>query len=174
MQTGTKERILVAAQKELLDWGRAGLRIDRVAGKAAINKRMIYHHFGDRQGLIEAALNQYAQTLLSASLSRPLKGLLQVLYPQVHPLSENSLRHDATEPLEGASDTAAERPVLEEAMRVIATDIIMREGLQRCKYSLTSMDQRSVAEEILDLVMPGVFQRRRKPVYRIRSTSQRG
>ena len=90
MQTGTKERILVAAQKELLDWGRAGLRIDRVAGKAAINKRMIYHHFGDRQGLIEAALNQYAQTLLSASLSRPLKGLLQVLYPQV----EKSLEVD--------------------------------------------------------------------------------
>lgn len=53
-----RERILAAAADELSRWGFAGARVDRIARLARANKRMIYHYFGDKQGLRQAVLEQ--------------------------------------------------------------------------------------------------------------------
>src|SRR5450432_2914601 len=42
----TRERILSAALKEFAAKGFAGARVDTIARRAAINKRMLYHYFG--------------------------------------------------------------------------------------------------------------------------------
>lgn len=52
----TQERILAAALKEFADRGFAGARVDVIARRAAINKRMLYHYFGDKEGLFRAVL----------------------------------------------------------------------------------------------------------------------
>lgn len=52
----TRERILGAALKEFAARGFAGARVDRIALRARINKRMLYHYFGNKEGLFRAIL----------------------------------------------------------------------------------------------------------------------
>ncbi|MDQ2064845.1 TetR/AcrR family transcriptional regulator [Xinfangfangia sp. CPCC 101601] len=53
---GTADSILQAALIEFSQAGFAGARIDRVAERAAVNKRMIYHYFGNKEQLYIAVL----------------------------------------------------------------------------------------------------------------------
>lgn len=52
----TRRGILAAAIDEFAANGYAGARIDRIAARAEVNKRMIYHHFGGKRLLFEAVL----------------------------------------------------------------------------------------------------------------------
>jgi AcrR family transcriptional regulator len=54
----TRERILAAALKEFSAKGFAGARVDAIARRAAINKRMLYHYFGDKEELFKAVLRR--------------------------------------------------------------------------------------------------------------------
>jgi AcrR family transcriptional regulator len=54
----TRERILSAALKEFAAQGFAGARVDAIARRAAINKRMLYHYFGDKEDLFTAVLRR--------------------------------------------------------------------------------------------------------------------
>ena len=53
----TRRKILDAAVDEFARRGYAGARVDRIAASAGVNKRMIYHHFGNKLGAFEAALS---------------------------------------------------------------------------------------------------------------------
>jgi len=52
----TRERILSAAFKEFAAHGFHGARVDNIARRARINKRMLYHYFGDKENLFKAVL----------------------------------------------------------------------------------------------------------------------
>lgn len=52
----TRERILAAAEKEFSEKGFFGARVDEIADVADINKRMLYAHFGSKEGLYTKAL----------------------------------------------------------------------------------------------------------------------
>ena len=52
----TRERILAAALREFSDKGFAGARVDRIARRARINKRMLYHYFGNKAHLFREIL----------------------------------------------------------------------------------------------------------------------
>ncbi len=52
----TRRNILSAAIDEFTANGYAGARIDRIAARAEVNKRMIYHHFGGKRVMFEAVL----------------------------------------------------------------------------------------------------------------------
>lgn len=52
--TGTRERLLEAAIKMVEARGEAGIRIDEVVTTAGFTKPVLYHHFGDREGLVIA------------------------------------------------------------------------------------------------------------------------
>jgi TetR/AcrR family transcriptional regulator len=54
----SRERILSAALKEFAAKGFAGARVDAIARRAAINKRMLYHYFGDKEELFKAVLRR--------------------------------------------------------------------------------------------------------------------
>jgi AcrR family transcriptional regulator len=54
----TRERILSAALAEFAAKGFAGARVDVIARRAAINKRMLYHYFGNKEKLFRAVLRQ--------------------------------------------------------------------------------------------------------------------
>jgi AcrR family transcriptional regulator len=54
----TRERILAAALREFATQGFAGARVDEIARRAAINKRMLYHYFGDKKDLFRAVLRR--------------------------------------------------------------------------------------------------------------------
>jgi AcrR family transcriptional regulator len=50
----SKPAIIGAAIELIASEGAMGVRIDGVAASAGVNKRMIYHHFDDREGLLKA------------------------------------------------------------------------------------------------------------------------
>ncbi len=52
----TRARILSAALKEFAAHGFTGARVDAIARRAAINKRMLYHYFGNKEGLFREVL----------------------------------------------------------------------------------------------------------------------
>jgi TetR/AcrR family transcriptional regulator len=54
----TRERILAAALTEFSHKGFSGARVDAVASRARVNKRMLYHYFGDKEGLFREVLRQ--------------------------------------------------------------------------------------------------------------------
>ena len=55
----TKRDILVAAREEFVEHGLDGARVDRIAGRAGANKRMLYHYVGNKEAL-------YARVILEA------------------------------------------------------------------------------------------------------------
>ncbi len=54
----TRERILAAALREFSAKGFAGARVDRIARRARINKRMLYHYFGNKEDLFREILGR--------------------------------------------------------------------------------------------------------------------
>jgi len=54
----TRERILAAALREFAAKGFHGARVDIIARRASINKRMLYHYFQDKEGLFKAVLRR--------------------------------------------------------------------------------------------------------------------
>jgi AcrR family transcriptional regulator len=54
----TRARILDAALAEFAAKGFAGARVDGIARGARINKRMLYHYFGDKEGLFREVLRR--------------------------------------------------------------------------------------------------------------------
>ena len=54
----TQHRLIEVAASLMADLGAAGLRVDQVAALAKINKRMIYHYFGDKEGLTAKVIAQ--------------------------------------------------------------------------------------------------------------------
>jgi len=155
----SKARILETAEGIVDKSGIAGLRIDAVAQQAAINKRMIYHYFGDREGLILCVLQRPMQMILgTTTVSDALKVLMQRVTAKID-----------------MADVDVERPVtvnLHRAFRILWQYILIDEASIRSKYSLTEINQRQMADEIMRQLLPGIFILPPKPVYRMQSASR--
>lgn len=52
----TSAAILAAAVREFTERGYEGARVDNIASRAGVNKRMLYHYFGNKQALYVAVL----------------------------------------------------------------------------------------------------------------------
>ena len=69
----TRQRILDAALEEFSRYGLGGARVDRIAERAAANKRMLYYYFGDKDGLFLAVLEQSYVQIRSAERALDLE-----------------------------------------------------------------------------------------------------
>jgi len=67
----TRERILRAARREFVAKGFAGARVDAIARAAGVNKRMLYHYYGDKEGLYRATLHEGIATNLDLVAAAP-------------------------------------------------------------------------------------------------------
>ncbi len=54
----TRQAILTAATDEFAAFGLGGARVDRIAHRAGINKRMLYYYFGQKEDLFLAVLER--------------------------------------------------------------------------------------------------------------------
>jgi AcrR family transcriptional regulator len=110
----TRERILRAAQREFVAKGFAGARVDAIARAAAVNKRMLYHYFGDKEGLYRATLHENIATnldLVAAAPADPAE-LLPFLFGRV------ARRADAIRVLQWEALGAGDRkPIAEDERR---------------------------------------------------------
>lgn len=64
----TRAAILAAATAEFTANGLTGARVDAIAARARVNKRMIYHYFGDKDGLYLAVLEATYEHIRAAEL----------------------------------------------------------------------------------------------------------
>lgn len=62
----TKENILAAAIEEFCEHGYAGTSTTRIVQAAGCNIRMLYHYFGSKEGLYQAALARVYQDVRSS------------------------------------------------------------------------------------------------------------
>src|SRR2546421_12081337 len=67
----SRERILEAAFNEFAAKGFAGARVDSIARDASINKRMLYHYFGDKEGLFREVLRKKMTQRRAWNLATP-------------------------------------------------------------------------------------------------------
>lgn len=54
----SQSTILAAARDEFAEYGLGGARMDRIAERAGLNKRLIYYYFEDKERLFQAVLEQ--------------------------------------------------------------------------------------------------------------------
>ncbi|MEQ1702900.1 MAG: TetR/AcrR family transcriptional regulator [Ilumatobacteraceae bacterium] len=54
--TDRRTQLLDAAVEEIARTGTRGMRVDAIATRAGVSVALIYHHFADRAGLLDAAL----------------------------------------------------------------------------------------------------------------------
>jgi TetR/AcrR family transcriptional regulator len=65
-RAATAAAILAAALNEFAERGYSGGRVDRIAEQAGVNKGMIYHHYGSKEGLYLAVLEHAYELARSA------------------------------------------------------------------------------------------------------------
>ncbi|WP_342711909.1 TetR/AcrR family transcriptional regulator [Bradyrhizobium sp. B124] len=63
---GTRERLLAAAQRELIE-GQGHLEMQAVARRAQVSVGLAYHHFGSKAGLIAAVVEDFYEHLDEAA-----------------------------------------------------------------------------------------------------------
>jgi len=61
----TRRRILQAAIRLFATHGFHAVSVDQIVGRARVNKRMVYHYFGSKDALFEAALSEVYQRIES-------------------------------------------------------------------------------------------------------------
>ena len=71
----SKAAILVAAREEFARTGLGGARVERIAEKAAVDKKLVYYYFKDKDGLFAAALESVYAEIRSAQLYLDLQGM---------------------------------------------------------------------------------------------------
>jgi AcrR family transcriptional regulator len=82
----TSAAILAAAVHEFSLKGYEGARVDAIARRAGINKRMLYHYFGGKDGLYLAVLEgryaaiRSAETLLDLTRRDPVEGMRDLIH----------------------------------------------------------------------------------------------
>ena len=147
----SKERILTAALKEFSARGFAGARVDVIARRAAINKRMLYHYFGSKEGLFRAVLRRKIaerQAWNAATPEQPAEYL-----PLLFDLACNDV--DWIRLLEWEALRGGEKPVIDEAERRAAA----ARGVERIRQRQASghlsdeFDPRHVLLAIIGLTM---------------------
>lgn len=69
----TKANILDVARQEFADKGLSGARIDEIAERTDTSKRMIYYHFGSKEGLYRAVLDQAYARIRETETAMPIE-----------------------------------------------------------------------------------------------------
>jgi len=83
--SATRARILAAAKFEFARKGLAGARVDDIAARAKINKRMLYHYFGNKEDLFRITLEdayagiREAEAKLEIEKDDPLTALRRLI-----------------------------------------------------------------------------------------------
>ena len=81
----TRARILAAAKAEFAKKGLGGARVDDIAAKAKINKRMLYHYFGNKEELFQRTLEdaygafRAAEAALKIEQDEPITALKRLV-----------------------------------------------------------------------------------------------
>lgn len=74
----TAQKILKYAEQELTSAGLVNFNLDRVIEASGVSRSSVYHHFGDREGVIAAVETEYLRASLDAGMTEMEDMLLNV------------------------------------------------------------------------------------------------
>lgn len=120
-------RIIAAAREEFSQRGLAGARVERIAGRAAVNKQLLFYYFHSKRGLYHAVLQHAASELeqaltgLSVPPGRPLERIAEALTAQYDYLA----RHPDLVGLITQASAADARPFAPAVKRLV---VLLAEG----------------------------------------------
>ena len=152
----TRERILSAALKEFAAKGFTGARVDIIAKRAMINKRMLYHYFGNKEHLFREVLRlkiterQAWAGMLSGDLAESLAFWFEAACKDadwIHLLQWEALQE-------------ADRKLIDEKNRREATaDGLERIRQRQARHQISAeLDPRHIMLSLLSLTMfPAAF-----------------
>jgi len=139
--------------------GSGAVRVDEVARLAGANKRMIYHYFGDRAGLVQSVIASRLRALRNAS--------------ELDDDAKYALSRIAGDPVViGVDDQATDVPLRQAAVIVLSHCLFS--GYEHDRQSLSgwnredSSSMRRGVQRLLGLAMG----QESKPRYRLRSVSR--
>ncbi len=75
----SKAAILLAAREEFARAGLGGARVERIAEKAVVDKKLVYYYFKDKDGLFAAALESVYAEIRDAQLYLDLQGMAPLI-----------------------------------------------------------------------------------------------
>ena len=167
--SSVRDEILAAATRIVAEQGAGGLRVDEVAALAGANKRMIYHYFGDRAGLLhQVVATQFAALIHDRSLPASLRRVVRRLRAWLNELD----MVDATVSAPAAADGAT-------AAAIVLRHCLGFAGAARQNNVRINMDRNEWQQGLADLMDLALHPPSaepsppRKPVIRVRSASRR-
>jgi AcrR family transcriptional regulator len=139
----TKARILEGASDDFAALGLAGARVDQIAERADVNKRMIYAYFGDKERLFEAVVDAHLSVVTEQVpfTAEDLSGYAGALFDAIA-ANRRALRLVAWRNFEHPHPTASELESYKDKLKKIKA--AQRSG---------TIDKTPAAEDVLALVM---------------------
>lgn len=138
--TAMRQRILAAATAEFANHGFGGARVERISSGAGTVDRMLYYHFGSKEDLFRAVLEEayarlgVAESALDLTRAEPIAGMRALVrftwrYYLEHP---EFIRLLNTENLHGGEHLKQARNVtrLSSPLLAILTDLLKRGAAQ--------------------------------------------
>lgn len=77
------EKILKGALSQFLAYGYLGTSMDRIAQAAGVSKQTLYSHFGDKDGLFQALIQQVTTQKFQLVWSKPLEGKPEIVLKEL-------------------------------------------------------------------------------------------
>lgn len=151
----SKQRILSAATEVFAAQGLDGARVDEIADRAGINKRMLYHYFGNKDDLFGAVLDELYETICrkSAALDLDAGSAPEAIdrlvdfaldfyldNPHAMTLLNNENLHKARHLKKSGRVRAIHRPFEEMIDRVLTRGVVsgdFRSGIQAARLYIT-------------------------------------
>ena len=166
----TRANILAAASQAVLVAGGGGLRIDAVAQSAKVNKRMIYHYFEHKEGLIRAVYGLYARRMVSGlnALSEESREIFGTL---LGGLPDGLL--EQTPDIDPPVSTGE----LRDAMQLLLPVLMRNEAGVAALKSISSDQWRIFSKDVMNMIFAGIGSKvieptKHKPRFRMASTSR--
>lgn len=118
----TRRRIIDSSREEFALFGLDGARVDRIAGRASVNKAMLYYHFQSKENLYAAVMKDFFSIITSrvsrqfadaASIEEALSGLVGIHadiikeFPHIRPIMLRELADPHLEILDWFAQTMA-------------------------------------------------------------------
>ncbi len=133
----TRARVLDASLREFAEFGLAGARVDRIARRAGVNKRMLYHYFGDKARLFREILRRKVQANVARLAATPEMpaDLLQTWFEFARQ-DRDWVRLVQWEALQHAGRTVVAEPERRAALARVAAELRARQGRGRLAADL--------------------------------------
>ena len=157
----TRRRILDAALQEFSARGFAGARVSGIARRAQANKRMLYHYFGDKEGLFRAVLRhkiseRRSRVEAQADSSDPLASLPAWFRQNCQ--DSDWVRLLAWESLQAEDDALLDEPMRREAARQAVARIRQEQaaGQLRSDVAAAHLQLAKISLTMFPLALPQI------------------